>query len=307
MRVTVLYIGGVGRSGSSLLERLLDNHPEAISLGEIHQIFSNWLNFDKRQLCGCGEQFQECSFWREVLLRSIGPMETFDPAEWRKKREAVLGDRRRKELLFGLGEKAYYAELDQFLEQIAKVYRAIAEVSGAKVIVDSSKTAIWALALQRIPMIKVHFLHFVRNPYATAYSWQRKKKMPEVWWEERMMPIFPSSEIGKRWRATYVTSRLAAPRFTAYKRMHYEDFSRNPAKHLDEVVAFAGLTPLPLEKRLKDNKVSIAPGHTIMGNPMRVLREVVLKEDDAWRTGLSADDHKTVSKFVWPLRPFYRA
>lgn len=306
MTITVLYIGGVGRSGSSLLERLLDKHDDVISLGEIHQIFSNWMTFDKRQLCGCTEQFQNCDFWREVMARSIGTMDDFDPAVWREQRSDVLTDNHWKHLATGRASKTYLEKLDSFLEPIGAFYRAIAEVSGARVIVDSSKTTTWALALQRIPGIEVRFLHFVRNPYATAYSWQRKKVVPEVWWEERHMPIFSASEIGHRWRSTYWKARLAARRFTRYSRLHYEDFVRSPADKLNQIIAFAGLSPLPPERGIVNGHAAIPPGHTIMGNPMRVQREVTVREDDEWRNRLSAEDHAAVKRYVWPLRPFYR-
>lgn len=306
MTVKILYIGGVGRSGSSLVERLLDKHPKVISLGEIHQIFSHWIHFDKRQLCGCGAQFQECAFWNEVVTRAFGSMSDFDTTEWRMRRASVLGDNRRKEILLGLGTPQYYDELDAFLKSVGALYHAIAEVSGASVIVDSSKTALWACALQRMNEVDVYFLHFVRNPYATAYSWQRKKIMPEVWWEERMMPTFSASEIGKRWRATYITSRIAAQRFTAYKRVHYEDFIKAPQEQLRSILKFAELDDLAKEEGVIEGRVSIKPGHTVMGNPMRVQRDIVLREDIEWRDGLTSADHKSVHRFVWPLRPFFR-
>lgn len=306
MTIKVLYVGGVGRSGSSLVERLLDKHPKIISLGEIHQIFSHWIHFDKRQLCGCGEQFQDCTFWNKVMERAFGSMDEFDPVEWRARRAQVLGDDRRRELLLGHGTPEYFEELDSFLEPISALYKAIAEASGASVIVDSSKTALWACALQRIPGLEVHFLHFVRNPYATAYSWQRKKAMPEVWWEERMMPTFEAGDIGKRWRATYITSRVAARRFSAYKRVHYEDFIKAPQDQLRSILDFAGLDDLPEGEGVTAGRASISPGHTVMGNPMRVQRDIVLREDTEWRDGLSPADHDAVRRYVWPMRPFFR-
>ncbi|WP_226634517.1 sulfotransferase [Novosphingobium profundi] len=306
-QITVLYVGGVGRSGSSLIERLLDTHPEVVSLGEIHQIFSTWLDFDKRQLCGCGEEFQNCPFWGEVLQRAFpGGMQGFDPAEWRARRAAVADDRHRRQLLLGLGGREYYDQLDAFLEPIGRFYRAIAEVSGARVIVDSSKTANWALALQRIDGIDVRFLHFIRNPYATAYSWQRRKKMPEVWWEEREMPIFGAEEIGRRWRSTYLMARLGSLRFGAYKRIHYEDFVKDPARTLDEIVSFAQLPPFATPPIDAEGKAQIQPGHTIMGNPMRVQKNVTVREDDEWRRTLSQADRAAVKRLVWPLRPCFR-
>jgi hypothetical protein len=157
-----------------------------------------------------------------------------------------------------------------------------------------------------VPGIDIHFLHFLRNPYATAYSWQRKKAMPEVWWEKRMMPTFSAREIGKRWRSTYITSRIAARRFTAYKRVHYEDFIKEPQEQLNSILKFAGLDELVGSEGISEGKATISPGHTVMGNPMRVQKDIVLREDNEWRECLNSADHAAVRRHVWPLRPFFR-
>lgn len=306
MTLTILYVGGVGRSGSSMIERLLDQYEDVTSLGEIHQIFSHWINFDKRQLCGCGEEFQACGFWRNVIGNSLGSMDDFDPVEWSKKRADILGDQRRMELLFDRGSPEYFDQLNAFMDEIGSVYKSIAKESGAKVIVDSSKTALWAVALQRVPGIEVRFLHFVRNPYATAFSWQRKKRLPEIWWEERYMPQFTAKEIAKRWRATFVTSLLAARKVAKYKRVHYEDFVKDPAAMLRDIETFAGIPPENGQGVLKGRTAHLAPGHTVMGNPMRVSKEITIKNDDQWRDTFPKEEKRQMLKYLWPLRPFFR-
>ena len=290
-----------------MVERLLDRYPDSISLGEIHQIFSHWINFDKRQSCGCGAQFQSCPFWTDVLGRSIGGMKNFDPKAWSRRRAALVGDRHHCELLFGIGSRDYYEDLYAFADDIGKFYSAIADVGGAKVIVDSSKAPLWAILLQRVPWIEVRMLHFVRNPYATAYSWQRRKRMPEVWWEERYMPVYSAAEIGRRWRAAFLTTLAAGRTMARYMRIHYEDFVEDPNGQLDKIANFAGLPELDGSPIITDGKVRIEPGHAIMGNPMRIEESITIRPDDEWRTGLSAADRRAVRRYVWPLAPFYRS
>ena len=69
----VLYIAGVGRSGSTLLERMLGAVPGAVNTGELNAIFSRVSQQDQR--CGCGEPFSECPFWREVGAEAFGGWE----------------------------------------------------------------------------------------------------------------------------------------------------------------------------------------------------------------------------------------
>ena len=54
----VLYIAGVGRSGSTLLERMLGAVPGSVNTGELNAIFSRVATQDQR--CGCGEPFSAC-------------------------------------------------------------------------------------------------------------------------------------------------------------------------------------------------------------------------------------------------------
>ncbi len=66
----VLYIVGVGRSGSTLLERMLGAVPGSVNAGELNAIFSRVATQDQR--CGCGEPFSACPFWQAVGDRAFG-------------------------------------------------------------------------------------------------------------------------------------------------------------------------------------------------------------------------------------------
>ncbi len=50
--IPLLYIGGVGRSGSTLVERVLNEAPEVHAMGETHHLWERGITAD--QLCGCG-------------------------------------------------------------------------------------------------------------------------------------------------------------------------------------------------------------------------------------------------------------
>lgn len=65
-----LYILGYGRSGSTLLDRLLGSHPEILSVGEIGR-FHNCLKERERMptYCACGEKLFECQHWGAILKK----------------------------------------------------------------------------------------------------------------------------------------------------------------------------------------------------------------------------------------------
>ena len=62
--VPVLFIAGFGRSGSTLLDRLLGSTPGVHSGGELAAIWTHGLVDDR--LCSCGAPFSGCPFWRAV-------------------------------------------------------------------------------------------------------------------------------------------------------------------------------------------------------------------------------------------------
>ena len=62
--VRVLFLGGLGRSGTTLLERLLGQLPGVSPLGEVVHLWQRDLVDDER--CGCGDRFSACGFWQKV-------------------------------------------------------------------------------------------------------------------------------------------------------------------------------------------------------------------------------------------------
>src|SRR5688500_16707278 len=74
--VTVAYIGGSGRSGSTLLVRLLGSLDGVISVGELAYVWNYGLI--NNNLCGCGQPFRECDFWRAVFDEAFGGFDGID-------------------------------------------------------------------------------------------------------------------------------------------------------------------------------------------------------------------------------------
>jgi len=75
----VLYIGGFGRSGSTLVERILGQLPGFCSAGEIVFLWQRGLI--DGQLCGCGVPVPECEFWSRVGKTAFGGWDQIDAHE----------------------------------------------------------------------------------------------------------------------------------------------------------------------------------------------------------------------------------
>ncbi|MFD0594553.1 hypothetical protein ACFQZ4_20755 [Catellatospora coxensis] len=70
MTTRVLFVGGLGRSGTTLIERVLGELPGVCALGEIVHLWQRDLRDDER--CGCGERFSGCDFWQRVGKAAFG-------------------------------------------------------------------------------------------------------------------------------------------------------------------------------------------------------------------------------------------
>ena len=64
-KIKVIYIAGSGRSGSTLLERLMSQNNDIFGAGELKSIFNR--GFKQNQLCGCKKKFHDCSIWNKII------------------------------------------------------------------------------------------------------------------------------------------------------------------------------------------------------------------------------------------------
>ena len=59
-----VYLAGSGRSGSTLLDLLLNNSEYVQSLGEVHRL--NMIAKSGQDVCMCGQPIMACPFWSKV-------------------------------------------------------------------------------------------------------------------------------------------------------------------------------------------------------------------------------------------------
>src|SRR5262245_3905538 len=167
--VTVVYLGGFGRSGSTLVERMLGAARGWTNIGELVDLSRSVGPHD--ELCGCGVPFSRCPLWTRVGEIAFGgwSTEVFDrvtalhrSAGRQRHLPALLGARLPPSSALGELRSAY-----------AAMYRAIAEVTGSRVVVDASKGPALGQALAGAPDIDLRMLNVVRDPRAVAWSWSR--------------------------------------------------------------------------------------------------------------------------------------
>lgn len=302
--VRVLYIGGCGRSGSTLLDRALGQVAGVCAVGEMVHLWRRGLGED--HLCGCGAPFSACPFWRAVGERAFGGWGRLEADALVRLQRSV--DRNRFIPLMVARDLApgYRRRLVRYADHLAALYRALAETSGASVIVDSSKHASYAYLLREVPGIDLRVIHLVRDPRGVAHSWTKEIRKPEVTARSEYMPRYHPARMAFRWMAYnsafHALQQLGVPtRF-----LRYESLVTHPEEHLRVILGFAGLQPDNPLGFLAGTTLELAPTHSVAGNPMRFRRgRIELRIDDAWRKDMDPQLSAIVGGLTWPLMRAY--
>jgi len=108
--VPVLYIGGWGRSGSTLLAHVLGEVPGFVSVGELRYVWQ--AGPGANELCGCGLQFAECPFWTAVGEQAFGGWDKVDVDEVLALESAVLRHRKRARIQGATGAVEWMCNYD---------------------------------------------------------------------------------------------------------------------------------------------------------------------------------------------------
>ena len=294
----VLYVGSWGRSGSTLLDLILGEIPGFRSVGELRYLWERGLA--ERQRCGCGAAVPECPFWGAVLEEAFGRTGGVDSGEmlalWRR----VDGLARLPWLLAPWRPAALGADIAAFRDVLGRLYRAVQRVSGAAVLVDSSKYAAYGLLLAGVPGLDLRVLHLVRDSRAVAYSWTRRKAMPEVTTAQQYMPIKRPWRSAVFWDLENLGLHLLRGVARGYQVLRYDDLATDPQAALR--VALEGIGVGADLGFLREHRVHLGPNHTVAGNPLRFRRgELDIAPDLEWRSRLAAAPRWLVTGLTWPL------
>ena len=299
-RTRVMYVGGVIRSGSTLLDRMLGELPDHVGVGELCYLWQHSVKLDRG--CGCGEPFSACPFWTAVGEKAFGGWQSVDVDEMIALQLSLDTTRDIPALLAPRVTRDFRARLQRYAEVLSALYAGIADVSGARVVVDSSKHAGPAYLLRRAD-VDLRVLHLVRDPRGVTASLRKQVRRPEHDREE-FMSVWPARTVARRWITTNLLigglGRFGVP----VERLRYEDLVADPVAALSRVAAALD-RPLPADALsfIRDGAVELPPAHTLDGNPMRYSTgPVPLRPDEGWRTSLPESDRRLVERITAPLR-----
>jgi hypothetical protein len=297
----VVFLGGLGRSGTTLVERLLGELPGVCTLGEIVHLWQRDIRDDER--CGCGARFSACTFWHRVGQQAFGGWHNVDVDRVHALRDAVERTRHIPRLATAVEAPD---EVYEYAHFYARIYAAAAEVSGAQVVVDSSKHSALAHVLRWAGDIDLRIVHVVRDARGVAYSWTKKVARPETDGAQEMTRYSPGRS-ALLWNAHNAAFGLLAKRGVAVHRLRYEEFLANPRTELLKIGDFAGLRLTSGDLSfLGPGYADLKVGHSAAGNPMRfTVGRLPLRHDDAWKHSLPRNQRRLVGAVCGPMLRAY--
>jgi hypothetical protein len=289
-----VYLCAAPRSGSTLLDRLLGQHPQAVAVGELNHLPKN---LALGSTCSCGAVVAECAFWRPVVDR-IGARLGRDL--WREPyaldlgflRAAVSVDRRRQTPAYlarrwlsvarieaaerlgaDLSRSALLADVRRATRNQIALHEVVREVSGARVVVDSTKAFRLSVNHYRLDPGRTRVIVLSRDGRGVMASYMRsgrKREAALAHWRKYYLRALPWLE------------RHVAPEHRLH--VQYEQLVGEPKQTLDALHAFLGLDAARAEDAAPRGE------HVLNGNPMRHLSLSELRPDERWREELDAAD-----------------
>jgi hypothetical protein len=291
-RIKVLSITGWCRNGSTIIGNLLNEVDGFCHVGELHFLWKNAYGNGTNTRCGCGRDLVRCPVWSKVLAAQLpagSSPEHHAEAVRRRQHDGLRTRHTWRVLRGGAGADARR----EHAGTMARTYRAIAEVTGARVIVDSTKIPGEAALLPSVEGIEPLYLHLVRDPRAVAHSWSKQKGYVHA-----MTPARSAAY----WLGFNLASQAIVQRHPERSMvMRYEDFIEEPATAIRSLIELCGGDPAgnPVRGRVAE----LRENHTVTGNPDRFKTGAteIRAFDGAWQAELSAYAKLATLALSWPL------
>lgn len=303
--VKVLSVVGAGRSGTTVLASILGEIDGFVSVGELRWLWERGVVAGRP--CGCGASPAECPVWAPVIRTSLdvlpsgGTVEDIiaaqhELAKWRQAARLLRS-------VGGHGDD--WAALRLVRRVSGAACESVAETTGARVVVDTSKRPVDAAVLAGTAGVDLYVLHLVRDPRAVVHSWRRAKQFTAGGRTATMGTRGLAATV-RRWSSNCVWAEALRRRLpeSRWLSMRYEDFAAEPRAQVQRILAHLGESgQLPF---VDDHTVRLRPNHIVAGNPSRFTTgEVAIRADEEWRRRMPVRDQVMVATMTAPLALHY--
>ncbi len=234
--IKLIYIAGSGRSGSTLLERMMGQIPAFTTIGELRHL---WRSDYETTVCGCGQPFKECPFWQPILADVLGDESAIDFPAMLKLRNQADRTRFLPYMLTGWHPASFKEPYATYTDLLRQIYEQIQARNPDRVIVDSSKDISTLYLLAKQPWAELHVVHLIRDSRAVAYSVQRKRKLPQFKDRTAYQSVQSASKAARDWISRNTFAEGGKRLYHSYVQLRYEDMIEQPAQFIKEIATSA--------------------------------------------------------------------
>lgn len=310
-RSALAYILAASHSGSTLLAMLLGAHPEVCTVGEL-KLNPQALGDPERYRCSCGQRIRACAFWRKVAAGMAARGHAFDVADARTDYRTVPSAYARRllrpmhrgrllELVRDAGlafSPTWRAAFPQVQARNAALVAVLRDLTGARVVVDSSKIALRLKYLRRNPELDVRIIRLVRDGRAVALTYTDPARFADARSAalraggaggDRRSERLSMARAALEWRRNNEEAEhlLARCDPTEWVEVRYEDLCRRTDETLDRLFRFLGVDPA---RHVRDFR---SVEHHVIGNGMRFDTTSQVRLDERWKSEMSDEDRRT--------------
>ena len=255
-KIKVIYIVGLGRSGSTLLERIIGGADNVWPLGEIRSLKEY---VEKDLVEESGEKMSNSTFWSPVVKR----IKSLDLEMFDKYNRFNL-----KRLIKTLRGKENVKDEEKILKLILNRAK---ELEGEEVdyLLDASKLISRFLLLRNQKNIDLYVIHLVRDGRGVINSFEKNG----ISWF-RTLGIWIKNNL---FISLFIKNIVDEEKII---HLSYDRFTKNPEKYLDIINRKFG-TNIDLNNYLK--KVREKKTYSISGNSMRSKQLNEIKRDQQWK------------------------
>jgi hypothetical protein len=296
VRTKVLYVVGTQRGGTTIAGRLMGQMSGFAFFGELRKLWQ--VGLPEGRACGCGRGYQECEVWSRVLPEVLAAT---DPARVQAWQRTAAPDHRSSWRAWQLARRSGARQdpkVRSYTSLLGATYRALAEATGASVVIDTSKLPADGVLMSGLDDIDPYVLQLVRDPRGTVYSAVRRGDV------EAGAHVHPRQVLtgSAGWLVRHVAG-IALRRHVGAERslvVTYEQLVAEPRSALAAVAALVD-EPAPPDAIVVEGKADLGVAHTPIGGGRFRPRTVELTRDDRWTTGLGTFDRLAIGVLTQPL------
>ena len=267
MRKTLIYIIGAGRSGTTILDIILGNNGDTISLGEINRFYKR-NGFPPQR-----KKFDNVSYYWNNVKNSF-EFKGLIPEKIDYYKLDILNIR--NEYHSAIFKSVFNLTNKKYNDYLNYLYDAILENTQENTIIESSKYPLRAINISRLRRkdFDIKYIYLKKDPVKVIQSFNKKnlEQPPKGFLKANIYYLFVNSLC----MFSLLILKLKKHKISKLK---YENLIKNPIESIDKLAIDLEEDFFLSKEKLKNNK-SLNTGFLFDGNRIRLKESIHLQSEN---------------------------